>query len=191
MLVPSEADFDCAVKKLTDANFLHTPWSFASLDPKALAESSETTKRVNQRFIPKYKMLDDHSTRFHFPTSNFYPEKVVLLQSSYVEMRPPTDALSLQQFTCHKNLYYPNKVTLLESFIKTLLKDSLNLWRSLLACWAISYVYGILMVDDDALDSCEDANVRGWFNEAIRRGKGGLDRTTCTKRALRRPITSP
>ena len=88
-------------------------------------------------------MLDAHSTRFHFPTSNFYPEKVVLLRSSYVEMRPPTDTPSLQQFTCHENLYYPDKVTLLESFIKTLLKDSMNIWRSLLACWAISYVYGI------------------------------------------------
>jgi len=40
------------------------------------------------------------------------------------------------------------------------------------------------------LDFCEDAKVREWFNEAIKRGKGGLDRTTCTKRALRAPSTA-
>jgi hypothetical protein len=189
MLVPSEADFDCAVKKLTDANFIHTPWSFASLDPKVLADKSEIAQRITLEVIPEFRMLDAHSTRFDFPTSNFYPEKVVLLRSSYVEMRPPADAPCLQQFTCYENIYYPDKVTLLESFIKTLLKTSMNRWRSLLTCWAVAYVYGMLMVNDDALDSCEDAKVREWFNEAIRRGKGGMDRTTCTKRALRRPIT--
>jgi len=190
MLVPSEADFDSAVKKLTDANFLLAPWSYGSIDPEVLAKRSEITQRVHRKAIPKYQMLDAQSARFHLPTSNFHPEKVVLLRSSYVEMRPPTDTLSLQQFTCHENLYYPDKLILLESFIKALLKDSMNIWRSLLGCWAISYVYCTLMVDDDALDFCEDAKVREWFNEAIKRGKGGLDRTTWTKRALRGPSTA-
>ncbi|OXV05907.1 hypothetical protein Egran_06325 [Elaphomyces granulatus] len=113
LVVPSEADFDCAVKKLKDANFLHTPWSFASLDPKALAESSEITKRVNQKFIPKYKMLDDHSTRFHFPTSNFYPEKVrtapVQLRGNapYRSMRYPcSNSLATRTYTTLTRLSY-------------------------------------------------------------------------------------
>jgi hypothetical protein len=89
-----------------------------------------------------------------------------------------------------QNLYYLDKVTLLKSFIKTLLKDSMNRWRALLTYWAISYVYGMLMVDDDALDSCEDAKVRNCSTKGLGEGKA-VDRTTCTKRSLRRPITAP
>ena len=45
---------------------------------------------------------------------------------------------------------------------------------------------GYLDVPLDALDSCPDEAVKEWFNEAIRRDKGGLDKSI-TKRTGRLP----
>src|SRR2546423_5355304 len=122
-------------------------------------------------------MLDAHSVRFEFPTSNYYPIKIVLLKSSYVELCPPTNVISAQQFSYNKNLFYPNKVLLLESFARTLLKEDMSEWRALLTAWAISYVYGELGIADNALDDCNNEDVKKWFNEAIRRDEGGMNRT--------------
>jgi hypothetical protein len=88
----------------------------------------------------------------------------------------------MHRFHCHENLYYPDAALLLESFIRTLLQESPGSWRTLLEAWTISYIYGIVMVEDTILDSCDEESVRLWFNENIRRGKGGLDRTTISKR---------
>jgi hypothetical protein len=56
------------------------------------------------------------------------------------------------------------------------------MWTASLEGWALSYVYGALMVSDDALDSCDDDEAKDWFNKRIRRFTGGMDRVTCTKR---------
>ena len=189
MLIPSKSDFDLAARKLVKAGFRPALWSYGIIDPKLLPDD-EITRRINPMEIPGYQMLDNNSVRFQFPAGLTGPERVVLLRSTYVGLTPPSDLSSMQRFHCHENLYYPKKAPLLESFIRTLLQDSPGFWRDSLGGWSISYVYGILMVEDTVLDSCEEESVRSWFNEKIRRGKGGLDRTTVTKRVGKgQPLT--
>ncbi|KAJ4232215.1 hypothetical protein NW759_002602 [Fusarium solani] len=55
-------------------------------------------------------------------------------------------------------------------------------WVSSLRMWAITHLYGDLMLGDDVLDSCDDEEAKAWFNKRIRRYSGGIDRVTCTKR---------
>jgi len=181
MLIPSESDFDLAARKLVEAGFRPAPWSYGITDPQ-LRPDNEITRRINPMDIPGWRMLDNNSVRFQFPAGLSGPERVVLLRSTYVGLSPPNDLSSMQRFYCHETLYYPNSALLLESFIRTLLRDSPGFWRDLLEGWSISYIYGILMVEDTVLDSCDEESIRLWFNENIRRGKGGLDRTTVTKR---------
>ena len=179
--MPSESDFDLAVQKLKEAGFRLAPWSYArSVDPQLLPDD-EINRRINAA-IPEYKMIDSNSVRFQFPTSFRCKERVVLIRSSYVDLSPPSNPQSMQRFHRDQNLYYPDKVLLLESFVKTLLKDSpTSSWQLTLQVWAISYMYGILMMENSSLDSCEGGAVRLWFNKAINRENGGLDRTV-TKR---------
>jgi hypothetical protein len=89
----------------------------------------------------------------------------------------------MQRFSCNDNLYYPDAALLLESFVKTLLQETPGIRHYLLHAWAITYIYGLLMIEDTILDSCDDENVKSWFNEQICRGKGSLDRVTVSKRA--------
>jgi hypothetical protein len=185
MLVPTEEDFLTAVKKLEDAGFHRTPWSYATVDPELLGTDPITLK-IHRREIQKRERFDQHSVRFHFPSSFNIREKVVLLQSRYVHLSPPSAEqisiaphLPAQQFFVNGNLYYPNEVVLLESFIRVILEEKaagMYNWSALLSAWAISYVCGLLDVDVDALDTCEDERVRDWYNKKIRRDQGGLNR---------------
>jgi hypothetical protein len=184
MLVPSESDYDLTVQKLVEAGFRPAPWSYGITDPHLIPDD-EMTRQPGFLDTSGYRNLDQNSVRFQFPVGFSGPERVVLLRSTYVGLSPPNDASSMQRFSCHENLYYPDKALLLESFARTLLHESPGPWRQLLQAWAISYIYCTLMVEDTVLDSCDDENVRLWFNEKIRRGKGGLDRTTVTKRVGR------
>jgi len=181
MLVPSESEYDLAAQKLVEAGFRPAPWTYAITDPQRLRDD-EIGRRTLLRGADGYGNLDANSLRFQFPAGYSGPERVVLLRSTYVGIRPPSDPESIQRFSCIDNLYYPDAALLLESFVKTLLQENLGSWRQLLQAWAIAYIYGILMVEDTVLDSCDDENVKSWFNENIRRGNGGLDRVTVSKR---------
>ena len=80
-------------------------------------------------------------------------------------------------------MFYPNGTLLLESFVRVLVREPLEgQWTSNLAKWAITYLYGKLMIDDDVLDLCDDEAARAWFNTNIRRFAGSIDRVTITKR---------
>lgn len=69
------------------------------------------------------------------------------------------------------------------SFIQTRLQEPLEgMWTSTLDAWAFSYTFGMLMVAEDALDSCDDEEAKEFFNTHTRRLTGGMDRITCTKR---------
>ena len=189
MFVPADGDFLAAVEKLEDAGFRRTPWSYGTKNPDLLGTDPLTLKIHNRR-IREYERLDQHSVRFHFPSSFNIREKVVLLRSSYVHLSPPSPVeiataphlrLPTQPFFADGNLYYLNKVVLLESFIRVALEEETagegvyNL-SLLLAAWAISYICGMLNVDVDALDACEDEAVKDWYNKNIRRDQGGLNR---------------
>ncbi|KAA8611236.1 hypothetical protein PtrV1_13897 [Pyrenophora tritici-repentis] len=182
MLVPSDSEYDLAAQKLVEAGFRPAPWTYAITDPQ-LVRDDEIGRRTLLRGDDGYGNLDANSLRFQFPAGFSGSERVVLLRSTYVGIRPPSDPESMQRFSCNDNLYYPDAVLLLESFIKTLLQEIPGSWRHLLQAWAIAYIYGMLMVKDTVLDSCDAESVKLWFNERIRRGNGGLDRGTVSKRA--------
>jgi hypothetical protein len=182
MLVPSESEYDLAAQKLVEAGYRPAPWTYAITDPQ-LVRDDEIGRRTLLEGDDGYGNLDANSLRFQFPAGFSGPERVVLLRSTYVGIRPPSDPESIHRFSCNDNLYYPDAALLLESFVKTLLQETPGSWRYLLQAWAIAYIYGILMVEDTVLDSCDDESVKLWFNENIRRGNGGLERGTVSKRA--------
>ena len=123
MLIPSESDFNLAAQKLVKVGFRPAPWSYGIIDPKLLLDD-EITRWINPMEIPGYQMLDKNSVRFQFSAGLNGPERVVLLQSTYVGLTPPSDLSLMQRFHCYENLYYPKTAPLLESFIRTLLQDS-------------------------------------------------------------------
>ena len=182
MLVPSDSEYELAAQKLVEAGFRPAPWTYAIRDPELVLDD-EIGRRILLRGADGYGNLDDNSLRFQFPAGSSRPERVVLLRSSYVGIEPPSDPESMRRFSCNDNLYYPDAALLLESFVKTLLQESPGSWHYLLHAWAVTYIYGMLMVEDTILDSCDDESVKSWFNTQIRRGNGGLDRVTVSKRA--------
>ena len=179
MLIPSDSDFDTAAEKLLEAGFRPAPWSYGALVPEFLPE---LRTKLDPMRMSGYEIVDDNCVRFKFPENiHSGPERVVLLRSAYTKLSPPGDSKSMGRFLNQDNLYYPDKALLMESFIKTLLQSSSGTWYQSLRCWTISYMYGMSIVNDTVLDSCDDERIRLWFNETIRRGKGGLDMTV-TKR---------
>ncbi|PGH03513.1 hypothetical protein AJ79_07348 [Helicocarpus griseus UAMH5409] len=180
MLVPAKDDFDLAVQKLENAGFRPAPWSYASINPEILKkkENAEHLQAMHASVAEQYRTLDAHSKRFVFPQDEF---KLAVLYPSYVEIAPPAVQRNVDtsKFFCkERNFYYPDKVVLLESMIRTLLKDEEpTMWKSLLTAWAVSYICGYLDVSLDALDECDDENVKTWYNKEIRRDLGGLDKT--------------
>ncbi|KAI1508131.1 hypothetical protein KJE20_03456 [Pyrenophora tritici-repentis] len=141
MLVPSDSEYDLAAQKLVEAGFRPAPWTYAITDPQ-LVRDDEIGRRTLLRGDDGYGNLDANSLRFQFPAGFSGSERVVLLRSTYVGIRPPSDPESMQRFSCNDNLYYPDAVLLLESFIKTLLQEIPGSWRHLLQAWAIAYIYG-------------------------------------------------
>ncbi|KAH6389995.1 hypothetical protein HBI60_183800 [Parastagonospora nodorum] len=181
-IVPSDSEYDLAAQKSVEAGFHPAPWTYAITDPQHVRDD-EIGRRTLLRGANGYGNLDANSLWFQFPAGFSGPERVLLLRSTYIGIRPPSDPESIQRFSCIDNLYYPDAALLLESFVKTLLQETLGSWRYLLQAWAVAYTYGMLMVEDTVLDSCDDESVKLWLNKKIRRGNGGLDRIAVSKRA--------
>lgn len=123
MVVPPDSEFDLAAQNLVEAGFRPAPWTYAIRDPQ-LVRDDEIGRRTLLRGANGYGNLDANSLRFQFSASLSRPERVVLLRSSYVGIRPPSDPESMQRFSCNDNLYYPDAALLLESFVKTLLQET-------------------------------------------------------------------
>ena len=108
-----------------------------------------------------------------------------MIHNDYVHLSPPCNQAEAKNFILEDNFHYPHKLILLESFIRTLLKDNEpTSWKYLLEAWATGYICGYLDVGVDVLDKCGDEMVKAWYNKAIRRDKGGLDKSR-TKRTGR------
>lgn len=181
MLVIHDANYHDATARLRTAGFQDCPWSYGALAPEFYKERS--LEHINRAIIRGYSNLDQNSTRFFFPVdpseeAQNTSTKIILLPSSYANMQVPHSKPDLEE-----SIHYPDAPSLLTSFVQTLVREpSRGMWTSNLEMWAITYVYGELMVSDDALDSCEDDEAKSWFNENIRRFAGGIDGVTCTKR---------
>lgn len=186
MLIPSDSDFSQAVSKLEQAGFSNIPWSYGTVDPKILETNDDPV--LHRTYLKRqrdFAKLDAHSTRFHFPPDRGFSVKLVLLRSDYVELDIPQGSTSAGGFDSQDGIFhYPNKLVLLASVIRTLLKEKPSYWKSLLTAWAISFICGHLDVSLDALDGCPNDDVKDWFNKTIRRGQGGLDKSI-TKRTGR------
>jgi hypothetical protein len=189
MLVVEDANLDTAAQNLKQRGFREAPWSYGSRDDPALYTDPKV-QQSHRRVAQKYSNLDKHSVRFRFPTDDQAKARVVLLPCSYAHIAvtpesknrfttKPQDAPSLKR----GNILYPDAELLLESFVRTLVKEpKMGGWVSSLRMWAITHLYGDLMLGDDVLDSCDDEEAKAWFNQHIRRYSGGIDRVTCTKR---------
>ena len=94
MLVPSDSDYDLATQKLVKAGFRPAPWTYAITDPQNVADD-EIGQRILLRGAKGYENLDANSLRFQFPEGFTGTERVVLLRSSYVGIRPPSDPESM------------------------------------------------------------------------------------------------
>lgn len=166
MLVPSDRDYACIADRLERADFRYTPLSYGILDPDTINSTEEDPifRRIHAEIARQYQMLDDHSTRFQFPLdlpAEFQSIKLVLLRGDYVEICLPPESQPLEGYTRDGIFYYPNAVVLLESFIRTLLKDEKeSTWKLLLESWAISFICGYLDIPLDALGTCSSINVR-------------------------------
>ena len=188
MLVIEDADFENAVQKLRSAGFRASTWSYACREPELY--EGRMLQNIYRNLTTQYSNLDQHSARFLFPLdqspsergpSESSTDKVVLLPSSYahISVQSTLDG----RFTRDGNMFYPNGAVLLESFVRVLVREPFGgHWTSNLTMWAITYLYGDLMLDDDILDSCDDEAAKAWFNKGIRRFAGGIDRITITKR---------
>ncbi|KAM6515471.1 hypothetical protein FSOLCH5_009696 [Fusarium solani] len=184
-----DANLDTAAQNLKQRGFREAPWSYGSRDDPAL-HTDPKVQQSHRRVAQQYSNLDKHSVRFRFPTDDQAKARVVLLPCSYAHIAvtpesknrfttKPQDAPSLKR----GNILYPDAELLLESFVRTLVKEpKMGGWVSSLRMWAITHLYGDLMLGDDVLDSCDDEEAKAWFNQRIRRYSGGIDRVTCTKR---------
>ncbi|KAJ4310787.1 hypothetical protein N0V84_010795 [Fusarium piperis] len=189
MLVIEDENLDNAAQKLRQKGFRGAPWSYGSRDDPA-SYTDPKVQQSHRRIAQQYSNLDKHSVRFRFPTEGQAKARVVLLPCSYahIAVTPETQG----RFTTRpqdgstqggNNILYPDAALLLESFVRTLVKEpKMGGWVSSLRMWAITHLYGDLRLGDDVLDSCDDEEAKAWFNQRIRRSSGGIDRVTCTKR---------
>ncbi|UPL03343.1 hypothetical protein LCI18_014277 [Fusarium solani-melongenae] len=180
MLVIEDEDLDAAAQKLKQKGFREAPWSYGSRDDPALYTDPKM-KRIHRLMAQEYASLDQNSLRFRFPTDKQAKARVVLLPSSYAHIS--TKSTPEDRFTHKDNIFYPEAPLLLESFVRKIVKEpEMSQWTSNLEMWAITYLYGELMLDDGVLDSCDDEEARAWFKENIQGEEGGMDKITCTKR---------
>ncbi|PNY23788.1 Uncharacterized protein TCAP_06259, partial [Tolypocladium capitatum] len=150
MLVIDDADFDDAGRQLRLEGFQDWAWSYGSVDPSFY--TGRLKGSIYRRIVHDFSNLDGNSTRFVFPLEQQQPQhstaKVALLRSSYAHVcvrSALNDAL-----TRHCHILYPDGALLLQSFVQTLLRDPMaGIWTWMLEMWAISYVYGELMLSDD------------------------------------------
>ncbi|KAM6524647.1 hypothetical protein FALCPG4_010255 [Fusarium falciforme] len=189
MLVVEDASLDTAAPNLKQRGFREAPRSYGPRDDPALYTDPKV-QQSHPRIAQQYSNLNKHSVRFRFPTDDQAKARVVLLPCSYAHLAvtpeykdrfttKPQDAPSPKR----SNILYPDAESLLESFVRTLVKEpKMGGWVSSLRMWAITHLYGDLMLGDDVLDSCDDEEAKAWFNQRIRRYSGGIDRVTCTKR---------
>lgn len=180
MLVPSEQNYAAAIDKVEREGFCNTPWSYGSLDPAEIEAhpQSERLRQIHAAADQHYKMLNIHSTRYKFPSGKFPSLRLLFLSPSYVALSPPfpstLDGPSSCQnwsarFTRQGIFLYPNVSTLLESFIRVMLKDEVKeTWTRVLGVWITCYICVYLPVKPDAMNSCGDEDVKELFSNLIK-----------------------
>ncbi|KAL6800561.1 hypothetical protein J3E68DRAFT_398565 [Trichoderma sp. SZMC 28012] len=175
MLVPSEQNYSAVLEKVEQKGFCKTLWSYGSLDPADIDAhpQSERMRQIHATADQHYRMLNINSARYNFPPGAFQSFRLIILRPEYVDLSPPCLSSferpsSCQAFTRQGIFLYPAVSTLIESFIKTALKDTDGkTWSKMLYVWITSYICVYLPVRSDAMDSCEDERIKEQFSRLI------------------------
>lgn len=187
MLVLDDADVPSASRKLLSAGFRSCTWSYGSVDP-AFYQTDSMHRDVYKKIVHHYGHIDQNTVRFFLPAPADCYAKVVLMPSSYACIQPESISVGRSK---EDNIVYPSSTVLVQSIVQVLVREPVDgLWASTLTVWAISYMYGMLMLSDDIMDTCDDKAARDWFDAKIRRYEGGLDRLR-TKRFGRKGYDGP
>jgi hypothetical protein len=172
MIVVSDEHYQPSIRKLAQAKF-HQALPTRGPPPE-LAAMMPHIKKVREEINAGYRNLDQSTTWFDYPAIYDCTDQVVLAPSSYAHLSvstitPITSAGSLTDhgYDVYGNLFYPLERTLLESFIKVILREGddivISLWvNSLRAC--IAHMVGYLEVNNDAVDECPDKEVVEWYS---------------------------
>jgi hypothetical protein len=191
MLGVSDDEMDLAAKKLDDAGFVRQNWSFGStIDPATSAyKDDEKYRRMHANVALAHANFDAKTIRFHYPDEKKFVQRTILIPSSYMHLSasqqpvfknestsPPNPSSQPLFYVVNGNLYFPNVVELLRSFITVYLEEreytNQRHWQASLLCWGIGYLYEELLLREDVLDTCEDEKVKECFNKEIKRGSG-------------------
>ena len=121
-----------------------------------------------------YRNLDQSTTCFNYPVHYNSKTQLILIPSSYVHLSvstvTPTASArtsTIHEYDAYGNMFYPLERTLLESFIRVILRDgdgtTISIWEESLRAW-IAHMRGYLEVNNDAVDECPDKEVVEWFS---------------------------
>lgn len=181
MLAPSAEEYEDVAKCLEREGFRNLPWSYGSLDPEEITKSPHANllRKLHDAAYDNYKLLNDNSKRYKFPLEAFPSVVLAILDPKYVHLDPARldapDHDSLPQstsgnFTQDGIFLFPDTRTLLESFMRALVKEKREgtTWAKTLYVWITSYVCAYLPVEPDAMDDCEDEAVRERFSTLIK-----------------------
>jgi hypothetical protein len=172
MIVVSDKHYESSIQKLILAKFHKTlP---ARGPPPEIAETVPDMKELLEDLEAGYRNLDQSTTCFNYPVHYNSETQLILIPSSYVHLSVSTvtPTASARTSTTHEydaygNLFYPLERTLLESFIRVILKDgdgtTISIWEESLRAW-IAQMRGYLEVNNDAVDECPDKEVVEWFS---------------------------
>ncbi|KAK0110960.1 hypothetical protein ONS96_002544 [Cadophora gregata f. sp. sojae] len=178
MLGIRDGVMETAAAALAEAGFIRQRWSYGSTIDPATRKDDEMLQRVHARIGLAFANFDAKTIRFHYPNDDKLVQRTILIPSSYLHLAvcdqpstpdsAPTQALRLQpSFYVDGNLYYPNVVELLRSFIEVYLDErkytAIPNWQAKLLSWAFGYLYGELLLRDDILDDCESEMVKQFF----------------------------
>jgi hypothetical protein len=171
MIVVSDEHYQSSIQKLIQAKF-HKALP-ARGPPPEVAAIVPSMERVREELDAGYRGLDQSTTWFDYPAHYNCSTQLVLIPSSYAHLSvftttPSTSARTstAHEYDVYENLFYPLERTLLESFIKVILRDdgtTIGLWKSMLRAW-IAHMVGYLEVNNDAVDESPDEEVVEWFS---------------------------
>jgi len=172
MIVVSDEHYQSSIQKLVQAKFRKALPTRGP--PPEVAAMVPNMKTVREELDAGYRNLDQSTTWFNYPAPYDCSAQLVLIPSSYAHLSvfAITPIASARISTAHEydvygNLFYPLERTLLESFIKVILRDgdgtTISLWEDLLRAW-IAHMVGYLEVNNDAVDESPDGEVVEWFS---------------------------
>lgn len=161
MLVIDDVDFRPAVQQLRSVGFRSSSLPYGSLVPASLHVSK--VEDLHRSVTAEYNNLDRNSVQFSFPEGEGHGSNVILLPSSYAQVS--VRLCPRERFTRDENVFYPDSALLLQSFIKTLVREPvIGMWTWTLNLWATTHIYRELGLGERSLEFLDD-EAKHWLIE--------------------------